>query len=177
VQPRAVAPALWIVVAASAVGLVATYWDDAWHTVIDRDSALIPPHLMLYASVAAVGAVLATWVLVVLWRTRSVRDVLRTPGLALGVAAGAATAAAAPADAAWHAAFGRDSVLWSPPHLLSVLGSGVLLVVALIVVRRSGHRAAGIGLGAALLGAAQIVVLEYDTNVPQSPSRGICRCS
>jgi hypothetical protein len=99
-------------------------------------------------------------------QTKSVRVVLATPGLSLAVAAGAVTALAAPADAAWHAAFGRDSVLWSPPHLLSVVGTATLLVATLIGVGAE-HRALRIGLATSLLGAAEVVVLEYDTNVPQ----------
>jgi len=126
--------ALWTVVGGGVLGLVATYWDDGWHTEIGRDSALIPPHLLLYVSIGVVGAVLAGWVLTVLWRTRSVRVTLATPDLALAVVAGVVTAGAAPADAAWHTAFGRDSVLWSPPHLLSVIGTAVL-----VVARRAGQ--------------------------------------
>jgi hypothetical protein len=112
-----------------------------------------------------VGAVLAWWVLTVLWRTRSARATLTTPGLALAVAAGVATAGAAPADAAWHAAFDRDSVLWSPPHLLSVIGTAVLVVAILLGSR--GAAPARVALAAVLLGAAEIVVLEYETDVPQ----------
>ncbi len=163
---RLPAPAGWVVVAGSAAGLIATYWDDSWHTVLGRDSAFIPPHLLLYASILAVGMVLASWVVVTFMRTRSVRATVTAPGLSLAVAAGAATALAAPADAAWHAAFGRDSVLWSPPHLLSVIGTAALLVAALIGVGER-PRALRIGLAAGLLGAAQVLVLEYDTNVPQ----------
>ena len=158
--------AVWTIVGGGVLGLIATYWDDGWHTEIGRDSALIPPHQLLYAAVGVVGAVLAWWVLSVWWRTRSVRRTLATPGLALGVAAGAVTAAAAPADAVWHAAFGRDSVLWSPPHLLSVIGTAVLVVAVLLGAE--GSRSSRIALAAVLLGAAEIVVLEFETDVPQS---------
>jgi hypothetical protein len=157
--------AVWTIVGAGALGLVATYWDDGWHTEIGRDSALIPPHLLLYVSVGLVGVVLAGWVLTTLWRTRSIRAVLATPGLALAAAAGLVTAGAAPADAAWHAAFGRDSVLWSPPHLLSVIGTAVLVVAVLLGA--TGSRHARTALAVLLLGAAEIVVLEYETDVPQ----------
>jgi hypothetical protein len=51
---------LALVVAGSA-GLFATYWDDAWHTDLGRDQATIPPHLLLYASMATIGAVVAAW--------------------------------------------------------------------------------------------------------------------
>jgi hypothetical protein len=88
--------AVWTVVGGGVSGLVATYWDDGWHTEIGRDSVFIPPHLLLYGSIGIVGAVLAGWALTVLWRTRSVRAILATPGLALAVAAGVVTAVAAP---------------------------------------------------------------------------------
>lgn len=38
------------------------------------------------------------------------------------------TLATLPVDGAWHAAFGRDAVLWSPPHMLAVFGGLALLV-------------------------------------------------
>lgn len=159
--------AVWAVVGGGLLGLAATYWDDGWHTEIGRDDALIPPHLLLYASIGVVGLVLAGWVLVALWGTRSLRATLATPGLALAVAAGVVTAGAAPADTAWHAAFGRDSVLWSPPHLLSVIGTAVLVVAVLLNAGRTGSRVSRIGLAVVLLGATEIVVLEYETDVPQ----------
>ncbi|MFC4003032.1 hypothetical protein ACFS2C_13740 [Prauserella oleivorans] len=159
--------AVWAVVGGGLSGLVATYWDDGWHTEIGRDDALIPPHILLYASIGVVGLVLAGWVLVALWGTRSLRATLATPGLALAVAAGVVTAGAAPADTAWHAAFGRDSVLWSPPHLLSVIGTAVLVVAVLLNAGRTGSRVSRIGLAVVLLGATEIVVLEYETDVPQ----------
>jgi hypothetical protein len=45
------------------------------------------------------------------------------------------TLAALPIDAAWHAAFGRDAVLWSPPHMLAIFGSLALLVGFLAAAR------------------------------------------
>jgi hypothetical protein len=148
-------------------GLFSAYWDDAWHTTVGRDSALIPPHLLLYASIVFVGLVLAVWGLRVLRHGRSLRTLLRTPGFALAVAAAAATVVAAPADAFWHTAFGRDAVLWSPPHLLSVIATIVLLAALLIGVDARAGLAARAALGAALLGASQIVIMEFDTDVPQ----------
>lgn len=68
---------LTVVVAAGAAGLFATYWDDAWHTDLGRDQATIPPHLLLYASMATIGAVVAAWGLGALRRGRSLAAVLR----------------------------------------------------------------------------------------------------
>jgi hypothetical protein len=113
---------------AGSAGLFATFWDDAWHTDLGRDQATIPPHLLLYASMATIGAVVAAWGLSALRRDRSPAAVWRQPPLLLAAAGGAVTLAALPIDAAWHAAFGRDAVLWSPPHMLAVFGSLALLV-------------------------------------------------
>jgi hypothetical protein len=62
---------LAVVVAAGSAGLFATYWDDAWHTDLGRDQAFIPPYLLLYGSMAVIGAVVAAWGLVALRRGRS----------------------------------------------------------------------------------------------------------
>ena len=64
--------------AGGAVSLFATYWDDAWHTDIGRDTAFIAPHLALYGSVAVVGLVVLGWGLVALARTRSIRAAVAT---------------------------------------------------------------------------------------------------
>jgi hypothetical protein len=152
---------------AAGAGLFSAYWDDAWHTTVGRDSALIPPHLLLYALIVFVGLVLAVWGVRVLWHWRSLRTLLRAPGFALAASAAAATVVAAPADAFWHTAFGRDAVLWSPPHLLSVIATIVLLAALLIGLDARAGLVARAALGAALLGASQIVIMEFDTDVPQ----------
>src|SRR6266498_2605324 len=78
------AGALLLVVVAGAGALFATYWDDAWHTDLRRDAATIPPHLLLYGSVAVVGLVVAAWGLSTLRRSRSLPEALRQPPLLLG---------------------------------------------------------------------------------------------
>jgi hypothetical protein len=77
---------------------------------------------------ATIGAVVAAWGLLVLRRSHSLAAVLRQPPLLLAAAGGTVTLAALPIDTAWHAAFGRDAVLWSPPHMLAIFGSLALLV-------------------------------------------------
>ena len=135
---------LVLVVVAGSAGLFATYWDDAWHTDLGRDQATIPPHLLLYAVVAACG-------LSALRRSRSLAAVLRQPPLLLVAAGGTVTLAALPIDAAWHAAFGRDAVLWSPPHMLAIFGSPALLMGFLRAARPDTSPWILTGLGALLL--------------------------
>jgi hypothetical protein len=89
------------------------------------------------------------------------------PPLLLAATGGAVTLAAAPIDAAWHAAFGRDGVLWSPPHLLSILGT-LALVVGILAGKGPGtHPGVRAAAGALLVGAAVMPVLEFETDVPQ----------
>ncbi len=166
-------PSRWsigVAVAGFAVALFGVYWDDAWHTDRGRDGLFSAPHLVLYAGVAAAVVVVAAWG----WRSRKLG--WRTFGAApIGVAVvgAAVTLGSAPVDEWWHTAFSRDAVLWSPPHLVALvgtvaLGSGVALVAARSL-------AAGGWLDAVLLlatcvgvvGAWQVLVLEYDTDVAQ----------
>lgn len=153
--------------AGGAVSLFATYWDDAWHTDIGRDTALIAPHLALYGSVAVVGLVVLGWGFLVLVRARSIRAALRQPGLLLAGLGGAVTLAAAPLDAFWHDAFGRDAVLWSPPHMLVVFASTTMAIGLLAGLRPTRRGIVEAALAAIVLGSALMTVLEYDTDVPQ----------
>jgi hypothetical protein len=158
---------LALVAVAGSAGLFATFWDDAWHTDLGRDQATIPPHLLLYGSVAMIGGIVVAWGLSALRRDRSAPAVLWQPALLLAAAGGTVTLVAMPIDAAWHAAFGRDAVLWSPPHMLAVFGSLALVVGILAGARPGTHRWILAGLGALLLGTAVVPVLEFETDVPQ----------
>jgi hypothetical protein len=158
---------LAVVMVAGSASLFATYWDDAWHTDLGRDQATIPPHLLLYGSMAVIGAVVVAWGLSALRRGRSLAAVWRQPALRLAAAGGTVTLVALPVDAAWHAAFGRDAVLWSPPHMLAVFGSLALLVGFLAGARPDTPAWILTGLGALLLGSAVVPVLEFETDVPQ----------
>lgn len=156
-----------VVAGAGLVSLLATYWDDAWHTDIGRDDATIPPHLWLYGSVAVAGLVVVWWWLRVLVATRSIVQVLRQAPLMVAAAGGAATLAAAPLDAMWHAQFGRDSVVWSPPHILVVFGSEAMILGVIAGTARSRQGVVEALLAALMLGGAVMMVIEYETDVPQ----------
>ncbi len=164
-------PALrWLAVAAGSAAIVATYWDGAWHTEIGRDSTFAPPHILLYASIAVAAAVVAGWALIVMVAERSVWSVFRHRALVLSGIAVIAIGSSAALDVLWHEYFGRDSVLWSPPHLLGIIGS-VVLVVGIVVSGDRGHplRSVDIALSAVLLGTAMLPVMEFDSQVPQFP--------
>lgn len=154
--------------------LVATYWDDSWHTDKGRDDFAIPPHLLLYGGVLLASLSVAAWGLLAWrsagWGVAGVRQVLRDPALLLAGIGGMTTLASAPIDAAWHGAYGRDAVLWSPPHLTAVVGTLALSVGLLAGLRRADGRGAGTArllAAAGVIGTLQVLVLEYDSDFPQ----------
>lgn len=163
---------------AAAVGLaaaeVATYWDDSWHTDKSRDEFAIPPHLLLYGGVLVASLAVAAWA-VLAWRAAGwgpsgIGQTLRDPAMRLAGIGGVTTLASAPLDNWWHSSFGRDAVLWSPPHLAAVAGI-LALVVGLSAGLRTadgrGATTARLFAGAGVIGALQVLVLEYDSDVPQ----------
>lgn len=153
-------------VAAGLLAVFATYWDEAWHTDIGRDSAWAAPHLLLYGSVAVVGLGVAAWGLLVLARTRSLKASLSyRPVLTAGLGALGALIAA-PIDAGWHVAFGRDAVLWSPPHIL-VLFASLALTLGILSGLPTEARALAMAGSVLVLANAEMVVFEYEADVPQ----------
>ena len=151
---------------AGLLAVFATYWDEAWHTDVGRDSAWAAPHLLLYGSVAVVGLGVGYWGLRVLMRTRSVRATLAHPPLLAAGSGALGALAAAPIDTFWHEAYGRDAVLWSPPHMLVVLASTSLVLGVLAGLPRHA-RALRAAVGVLLLANVATVVFEYEADVPQ----------
>jgi len=154
--------------------LVATYWDDSWHTDKGRDEFAIPPHLLLYGGVLVASLAVAAWG-VLAWRSAGwgaggLRRVLGDPALQLAGMGGVVTLLSGPVDDAWHTAYGRDAVLWSPPHLAAVTGTLALsvgLLAGLRDARGRGASTARLFASAGVIGALQVPVLEYDSDVPQ----------
>ena len=149
------------VLAGAAVALLGGYWDDAWHTERGRDDFFIAPHLAIYGGVGAVGGAIAARLATIV-RAAGIRSLASQPALALAAVAVLVTLASGPIDNAWHVAFGRDAVLWSPPHMLGIVGT-LALGASLLPVRGRAAPA----LGGLVLAAATFPVAEYDTDVPQ----------
>ena len=152
------------------VAVLGTYWDDAWHTIRGRDDFAIPPHLMLYAGVTFIGMAVVYWAYSAFRSHKNLSAVVRHPPLALAMIGDATTLLAAPIDNAWHVAFGRDAVLWSPPHMLGIVGlltvgGGILLRMSQ-VPSRFGHFLTIAG-SAFTLGVLLVPVMEYESDVPQ----------
>ena len=125
---RYVTSALVVAAGVGWLGFPGLLWDVAWHRTVGRDSFLSPPHVLMYAGVAANGLV-ATWALV---------SRIGHPGFGLVGAGFALAVVGAVLDEAWHRLVGKDVNLWSPPHLVGLAGTMVIVVgLAVAVAARS----------------------------------------
>ncbi|MCX5302771.1 hypothetical protein OG304_04800 [Streptomyces sp. NBC_00160] len=159
----------WLLAAvvSGALALFSTYWDDSLHTDAGRDTFWSAPHVLLYGSILGTLAALACWGWSKL-RRQGLAAAATDPLLRWAAASGAAVGIAAPADAAWHSAFGRDAVLWSPPHLLAIVATFALTATLLRAIMREGGTGLPAAMGGALvLAAALVPVMEYESDVPQ----------
>jgi hypothetical protein len=110
-------------------------WDIRWHIVVGRDTFFTPPHLLLYTGIAVAGLVCLGMVLAETWRYRqgspAVTSHTTTPFLGLFhapvgfVVAGFGLLTlllAAPLDNYWHELYGIDVALWTPFHMMGMIG-------------------------------------------------------
>jgi hypothetical protein len=141
--------ALWGMLAAKLVVRWGVGWDIQWHILIGRDSFWIAPHVMTYAGVAAVAG-LSFGVLV----GERLRRLAPSPGFRLAAGGVAMTLAAAPVDDLWHRLFGVDVTLWSPPHLMGILGGIVNSLGCLVIAREVYPAGSPARLAALVVGTA-----------------------
>ncbi len=138
--------ALWVLLASKLTAGWGLGWDIRWHLLIGRDSFWIAPHVLTYASV--VLAVIASLGVVAL-ETYTARGggpvpgairlfgLTGTRGFHLAWLGMAVVVLAAPIDDLWHRLFGIDVTLWSPPHLLGLLGAQVNTLACLLIAREA----------------------------------------
>jgi hypothetical protein len=139
--------ALWVLLGANLLAAWGVQWDIQWHVQIGRDSFWIPPHVMTYAGVAILAlasfGVLARDTLGHRLAGRAPEGSLRilgltgTRGFLLAACGIALTVLAAPIDDLWHRLFGIDVTLWSPPHLLGLLGVAINTLACALVAREA----------------------------------------
>jgi hypothetical protein len=125
---------------------------------------------MTYAGVAIV-VLLSFGVLA--WDTRrrgprlpadeiTVMGITSTPGFHLAAWGIALTVLAAPIDDVWHRLFGIDVTLWSPPHLLGMLGS-LINTAACLLIAREVYPHGGPGRTSALIVNAALLLGGFAT--------------
>jgi hypothetical protein len=136
--------ALWILLTTKLTAGWGLGWDIRWHVLIGRDSFWIAPHVLIYASVAlAVVVSLGVIALETARRGQAVSGAIQlfglvgTRGFHLAWLGMAVVIVAAPIDDLWHRLFGPDVTLWSPPHLLGLLGAQVNTLACLLIAREA----------------------------------------
>ena len=166
--------ALWVILATKVLGAWGLTWDIQWHLLIGRDTFWIAPHLMMYSGVTVALIVAAVVLALDTAQARhggaprgaiTVAGLTSTRGVHLAAWGVVLLLLAAPIDDLWHRLFGLDVTLWSPPHLLGLLGSAVNTLGALVLAtevyapsRRA--RLLALALGSGLLYGGVRVVLE-----------------
>jgi len=159
--------ALWALLVSKIITGWGVQWDIQWHVLIGRDSFWIPPHLMTYAGVSATMLISFGVLAWETWHgTGSVRMLgfSGTRGFHLAAWGIAITVLAAPVDNLWHRIFGLDVTLWSPPHLMGILGASINALACLLIARevypeRSVVRLVAVVVaGAVLYGSIHLVV-------------------
>jgi hypothetical protein len=126
-------------------------WDVAWHRSIGRDTFWTPAHLAIQAC-GIMAAIICGYLVVVNTFGRSAKlqtasvSVLgfRAPlGAFIAAWGGIAMITSAPFDNWWHAAYGLDVKIVSPPHTLLILGIRAVGVGILFLILAAMNRAAG----------------------------------
>ena len=149
----------WLLCMAKVVAGWGVQWDIQWHVRIGRDTFWIAPHVMTYAGVTVAGVL--CFGMLALDTLRGGAPVARlrvaglegTRGFHLAAWGMALTVLAAPIDDLWHRLFGLDVTLWSPPHLLGILGGVVNSWGCLLIARELYADGAARLVGLALAGA------------------------
>jgi hypothetical protein len=166
---------VWCTVVAVTSAMIGGHWDISWHRSIGRDAFWTAPHIAIY--LCGVLAGLSSGYLILSTTFRRQRDgsdgsdggaTVRMWGfrgpLGAFVAAwgGVAMLTSAPFDNWWHAAYGLDVKIISPPHALLVLGMLAVQLGSLLLILGYMNRADGVErarLGQLLLYVGAMIVV------------------
>lgn len=172
---------VWSFLASAACAVIGATWDISWHMSIGRDTFWSPPHLFIYASGLLAGFTAAWMILSTTFqqgaplRAVSVRmwGFLGPAGAFLAAWGALAMITSAPFDDWWHNAYGLDTKILSPPHLVLAFGLLGIRFGALFVSVSEMNRASGdlrrrlervvLLIGGTLLGIAVGTFLELIT--------------
>jgi hypothetical protein len=125
------------------------YSDVSWHVALGRDDELFTaPHTsILVGLVAILGAAVLGTVVATLDGVPGFRVAgLRVPPTLVPLwAVGLAAVSGFPLDEIWHEAYGIDVTMWSPTHMLMILGASLTGLAAWVALAGAGVRAQGGG--------------------------------
>ncbi|MGZ3408135.1 MAG: hypothetical protein ACXVAN_16915, partial [Polyangia bacterium] len=121
---------VWCTVVAVTSAMIGGHWDISWHRSIGRDAFWTAPHIAIYLCGILAGVSSAYLILSTTFgdkRALAASSVsmwgFRGPlGAFVAAWGGVAMLTSAPFDDWWHAAYGLDVKIISPPHALLSLG-------------------------------------------------------
>ncbi len=140
---------LWCGALAITSASIGGAWDVAWHRSIGRDTFWTPAHLAIQAC-GVIAAIICGYLILADTFGRSAESraasvkVLgfRAPlGAFIAAWGGIAMITSAPFDNWWHAAYGLDVKIVSPPHTLLILGMRAVALGVLFLILAAMNRA------------------------------------
>ena len=142
---------VWCIVAGVTSVMIGGHWDISWHRSIGRDGFWTAPHLAIYLCAILAGISSAYLILSTTFgRNRALGESsvsmwgFRGPlGAFIAAWGGVAMLTSAPFDNWWHAAYGLDVKIISPPHALLSAGVFAMQIGALLLVLGYMNRSDG----------------------------------
>ena len=140
---------IWFGVLAVTSASIGGAWDVSWHRSIGRDSFLTPAHMAIYAC-GVIAAIICGYLIfaTTFGKSAALKDVsvnvlgFRAPlGAFIAAWGGIAMIVSAPFDNWWHAAYGLDVKIVSPPHTLLILGMRGVSVGVMFLILAAMNRA------------------------------------
>ena len=133
---------LWMATLAVTCAMTGAHWDISWHRSIGRDTFWTPPHLLIQLCGVLAGITCGYLILATTFgknpelKPACVRiwGFYGPLGAFIAAWGGIAMIASAPFDDWWHAAYGLDVKIISPPHMVLALGIVSVEVGALILL-------------------------------------------
>lgn len=174
--PRVIArpSVIGVAIVASFTQGLGVYWDIAHHIDIGRDTFFTTPHMFILTGMALFGLAIVFG----LGHNHELEKhgyTLRPALIAAGLGVVVQFVSLAFIDNWWHAAYGIDTTLWSPPHLLAIFGGTIaqfgLIAGASAELRSRAMTRAGYVLLTLLVSglclSVMIVLAEYEFGIPQ----------
>ncbi len=142
---------IWLCVLAVTSAIVGVHWDISWHRSIGRDTFWTPAHIAIYLCGVLAGVVCGYLILATTFdRTSPLRESsvtmwgFRGPlGAFIAAWGGIAMLVSAPFDNWWHAAYGLDVRVISPPHALLFIGNATIMMGGIVLILGQMNRADG----------------------------------
>ena len=172
---------VWCAVLAVTSALIGGHWDISWHSSIGRDTFWTPAHMAIYLCGVLAGIAFGYLILDTTFAKSSPLAPssvhiwgFRAPlGAFIASWGGIAMLTSAPFDNWWHAAYGLDVKIVSPPHILLFMGVYGVNLGTLVLISGYMNRSTGktrevsrwlfLYVGSVFLTGLMMMLMEYTT--------------